>query len=153
LVVVCAEVRDPGNAGTILRSADGSGADAVVFSDGSVDPYNPKTVRSSAGSVLHVPVVVAGDRAGILRSFGEWGFRRLGAVVRGGTDYSELDWGMPTALVLGNESGGLPPDLDDELDGLVEIPMAGRAESLNVGVACAILCFEAFRQGRARQSQ
>jgi len=147
LVVVMADVRDPGNAGTVLRSADAAGADAVVCCGGTVDPYNPKTVRSSAGSLFHVPLVVLATVDEALAALGERGYRRLGAAVRGGEDYTAVDWRRPTALVLGNESSGLPDGL--ALDGSVGIPMAGRAESLNVGVACAVLCFEALRQRRA----
>ncbi len=147
LVVVMADVRDPGNAGTVLRSADAAGADAVVCCGSTVDPYNPKTVRASAGSLFHVPVVLADDPVDLLEVLGETGFRRLGAVVRGGEDYDGVDWTVPSALVLGNEAHGLPDGLP--LDGLVGIPMAGRAESLNVGMACAVLCFEALRQRRS----
>jgi RNA methyltransferase, TrmH family len=145
LAVVMADVRDPGNAGTVLRTADAVGVDAVVACSGTVDPYNPKTVRSSAGSLFHVPLVVAGDPAAALE--GMAGYRRLGAVVRGGEDYASIDWSLPTAIVLGNEATGLPAALP--LDGAVGIPMAGRAESLNVGMACAVLCFEALRQRRS----
>jgi len=148
LVVVCAEVRDPGNLGTVLRSADASGVDAVVCAAGTVDPYNPKTVRSSAGSIFHVPLVVDDDTAGVLDDLGRAGVTRLGTDVRSGADYAAVDWRVPTAVVLGNESAGLPPGLESRLDGLVHIPMAGRAESLNVGVAAAVLCFEALRQRR-----
>jgi len=147
LVVVLAEVRDPGNAGTVLRSADAAGADGVVFAGSTVDPYNPKTVRSSAGSIFHVPLVVCPPRQDVLSVVA--GYRRLGAVVRGGTDYTDVDWLVPTALVLGNESAGLDAALAERLDGTVGIPMAGLAESLNVGVASAVLCFEALRQRRA----
>ncbi|HMD47076.1 MAG TPA: RNA methyltransferase [Acidimicrobiales bacterium] len=148
LVLVLADVRDPGNAGTILRSADASGVDAVVFSGGTVDPYNPKTVRSSAGSLFHIPVVVEGSAAGVLDELGRRGLRRLGAEARSAEDYATLDWGRPTALVLGNEASGVPPELAGHLDGTIGIPMPGRAESLNVGVAAAVLCFEALRQRR-----
>lgn len=145
LAVVMVDVRDPGNAGTVLRTADAAGVDAVVCGGGTVDPYNPKTVRSSAGSLFHVPLVVGDDGATVLDDLA-W-MRRLGTVVRGGVDYAEIDWTDPTALVLGNEASGLPATLP--LDGAVEIPMAGRAESLNVGMACAVLCFEALRQRRS----
>jgi TrmH family RNA methyltransferase len=144
LVVVMVDVRDPGNAGTVLRSADAAGAGAVVACGGTVDPYNPKTVRSSAGSVFHVPLVVAADAVAALEALARW--RRLGAVVRGGEDYAGVDWRQPTALVLGNEAAGLPDGL--ALDGLLSVPMAGQAESLNVGMACAVICFEALRQRR-----
>lgn len=143
-VVVMADVRDPGNAGTVLRTADASGADAVVCCGGTVDPYNPKTVRASAGSLFHVPIVVEGDAETALGALAA--FRRVGAVVRDGEEYTAYDWTQPSALVLGNESAGLVGDLP--LDARVVIPMAGRAESLNVGMACAVLCFEAARQRR-----
>jgi len=146
LVLVLADVRDPGNAGTLLRTAEAAGADAVVFCGGSVDAYNPKTVRSSAWSIFLVPLVVMDTVEGALDALGSRGYRRVGAVVRQGEDYLSFDWRQPSAIVVGNEAAGLSPDLD--LDANVAIPMAGRAESLNVGVAGALLCFEAVRQRR-----
>ncbi|HUQ38569.1 MAG TPA: RNA methyltransferase [Acidimicrobiales bacterium] len=150
LVVVAVDVRDPGNAGTLLRSAEAAGADGVVCCDGSVDVYNPKTVRASAGSLFHVPVVVGGDPVAVLQQLGGWGLQRLGAAVGAGVAHTAADLTRPTAFVLGNEAHGLPEGVAGELDGLVHIPMAGRAESLNVGVASAVLCFEAARQRRER---
>ncbi|HVM03160.1 MAG TPA: RNA methyltransferase [Acidimicrobiales bacterium] len=151
LVVVCVDVRDPGNLGTVLRSAEAAGAGGVVCCDGSVDVYNPKAVRASAGSLFHVPVVAGGDPAAVLDRLGRWGLRRLGAVARHGLDYAAVDLTGPTALVLGNEAAGLPGDLAGGglLDARVSIPMTGRAESLNVGMAAAVLCFEAARQRRS----
>ncbi len=151
LLVVMDDVRDPGNAGTVIRTADAAGADAVVCAGGTVDPYNPKTVRSSAGSLFHVPLVVDPDARKVLDHLGAHGYRRLGAVVRDGEDYSTVDWRERIALVLGNEAAGLPVDLP--LDGTVEIPMAGRAESLNVGMASAVLCFEALRRRRTDEQR
>jgi TrmH family RNA methyltransferase len=148
LVVVLVDVRDPGNAGTVMRAADASGAQAVVFAADSVDPYNPKTVRSSAGSIFHVPVAVRHDALALAHELGASGFRTLATVVRDGEDYAAVDWSVPTALFLGNESAGLDPVLREGLSGALAIPMAGRAESLNVGVACAVVCFEALRQRR-----
>lgn len=148
LVVVAIDVRDPGNAGTVLRSAEAAGADAVVFCDGSVDVFNPKTVRASAGSLFHVPTVSGGDPADVLETLRSWGVRRLGTAARGGTPYDECDLTAPVALVLGNEAHGLPEGLDESLDGVLTIPMAGRSESLNVGMAAAVVCFEARRQRR-----
>jgi TrmH family RNA methyltransferase len=152
LVVVLVDVRDPGNAGTVLRAADASGSALVVFAGDSVDPYNPKTVRSSAGSLFHVPVAMRQDPAGVAGELAGAGFRTLATTVRGGEDYAGLDWSAPSALFLGNESSGLPPELAGALTGAVGIPMAGRAESLNVGVACAVVCFEALRQRRGRDA-
>ena len=95
LVVVLVDVRDPGNAGTVLRGADASGVDAVVFAADSVDPYNPKTVRSSAGSLFHVPFAVwDGPAAAAAARLAESGFRTLGAVARGGQDYAAVDWSL-----------------------------------------------------------
>jgi len=146
LVVVLDDVRDPGNAGTVLRTAEAAGADGVVFGGGTVDPYNPKTVRASAGSIFHTNVVVEPDIDRALESLADLGYRRLGAVVRGAQDYTTVDWLSPVAVVLGNESSGLGGSLP--LDGTVGIPMTGKSESLNVAMACAVLCFEAQRQRR-----
>ena len=148
LIVVLVDVRDPGNAGTVLRAADASGSTAVVFAGDAVDPYNPKTVRASAGSLFHVPLAVRPDAGALASELSAAGFRMLATVVRDGEDYAGLDWSVPTAIFLGNESWGLEPDLRASLSGSLRIPMAGRAESLNVGVACAVVCFEAFRQRR-----
>lgn len=154
LVVVCVDVRDPGNLGTVLRSAEASGAAGVICCNGSVDVYNPKAVRASAGSLFHVPVVAGGDPVAVLERIGAWGVRRLGTVARGGRDYAEVDLTVPTAFVLGNEAVGLPPDLAAAglLDAEVTIAMSGRTESLNVGMAAAVLCFEAARQRRSAGS-
>ena len=148
MVVVCVDVRDPGNAGTVLRTAEAAGVDGVVCCQGSVDVYNPKTVRASAGSLFHVPVVTAGDPADVLDRLGAWGLRRVGSVARDGSDYDRLDLRLPTAFVLGNEASGLDAPVLARCDERVTIPMAGRSESLNVGMAAAVLCFEAARQRR-----
>jgi RNA methyltransferase, TrmH family len=145
-VVVCADVRDPGNAGAVIRVADAAGADAVVCCEGTVDPFNPKTVRASAGSVLHLPVVVGGAAADDLDALGRMGLVRVAAVSRGGTSYAELDVQTPLALVFGNEASGLAPDLAPSVDAHVTIPMHGGAESLNVSTAAAVLCFDVARR-------
>jgi len=148
LLVVCVDVRDPGNAGTVLRSAEAAGANGVVCCGGSVDVYNPKAVRASAGTLFHVPVVAGGDPVEVLERIGSWGARRLGAAAHSGADYASVDLTQPVAFVLGNEANGLPPEVEAQLDERITVPMAGRAESLNVGMAAAVLCFEAARQRR-----
>jgi TrmH family RNA methyltransferase len=145
-VVVCVDVRDPGNAGAVIRVAHAAGAEGVVCCEGTVDPFNPKTVRASAGSVLHIPVVVVGDAGEALDTLGRQGLRRLGAASRGGTPYTEADLTSPLALVLGNEASGLSPQLRGHLEGSVTIPMGGGVESLNVSTAAAVLCFESARR-------
>jgi len=148
LVVVCVDVRDPGNLGTVIRTADAAGADAVVCCDGTVDPTNPKVVRATAGSLFHVPVVHGGTTTSVLAELGSRGLTTVATLVRGGADYVGFDWTRPVAVVLGNEATGLDAALAAGLDVGVTIPMAGRSESLNVGVSAAVLCFEALRQRR-----
>jgi RNA methyltransferase, TrmH family len=149
LLVVCVDVRDPGNAGTVVRSAWAAGADAVVSCEGTVDLWNPKAVRASAGAVLHLRVVAAGSAVPVLEEIGQQGLQRWGTVRHGGADYAAQDLTPPSALVLGNEASGLQVvELGQHLDGLVSIPMPGGAESLNVGMAAAVLCFEVARQRR-----
>jgi TrmH family RNA methyltransferase len=147
-ILVCVDIRDPGNLGAVMRSADASGAEAVVCCEGTVDPYNPKVVRASAGSLFHVPIVVSPDSLAALAALASAGFLCLGASAHGGTDYVEVDFRSRVALVLGNEAAGLPEDVTSALDGTVAVPMYGRAESLNVAMAATVLCFEAARQRR-----
>jgi len=148
LVVVCVDVRDPGNLGTVLRSARAAGAVGVVCCDGSADAYGPKCVRASAGAVFQLPMVSGGAPMEVLEELGSWGMRRLGARAAGGTTYDAADLTGPLALVLGNEAHGLAPEVEALLDDVVTIPMAAPVESLNVGAAAAVLCFEAARQRR-----
>lgn len=154
LLVVAVDIADPGNLGSVLRSAEAAGADGVVCCGSSVDVYNPKTVRAAAGAVFHLRLAMAGDPVEVLRRIGGWGVSRLAAVARGGTDHTAVDLRRPVALVIGSESAGLPPAvLEEAVDELVTIPMAGRAESLNAGVAAAVLCFEVARQRRPGEVQ
>ena len=147
VVVVTAGVRDPGNLGTILRSAEASGATGVVCCDGTVDLYNPKTVRASTGAIFHVPVVAGGEVTAVMTSVAEAGYRRLATSASNGDDYTQADLTGPIALVVGNEAHGVSDDL--AVDGWLTIPIEGRSESLNVGMATAVICFEAARQRRA----
>lgn len=149
LLVVAVDVADPGNLGMLVRTAEAAGADGIVCCGAHVDIYNPKTVRAAAGSLFRLPVVAGGDPLEVLDQLGAWGLRRLGTVPRGGLDYNAAELRRPVAIVLGSEATGLPdPVLAAGVDDRVTIPMAGRAESLNVGAAAAILCFEVARQRR-----
>jgi TrmH family RNA methyltransferase len=148
LWLVCVDVRDPGNLGAVLRIAAASGVSGVVACAGSVDPYNPKTVRASAGAVFHVPLVKGSEPSAALAALREAGFWLLGTTVAGGADYLEANFDGDVALVLGNEASGLSHDLDMVLDGAVTIPMADGTESLNVAMTAAVLCFEAARRRR-----
>jgi len=146
LCAVLFSVRDPGNAGTILRSADAAGAGAVVFSEASVDVYNPKTVRSSAGSLFHLPVVRDAGIAETLDALRERGLRILAATAGGEADVYSVDLRRPTAFVFGNEAWGLPDEVTALADETVRIPIPGRAESLNLATAAGVCLFEAVRQ-------
>jgi RNA methyltransferase, TrmH family len=148
VVVVCVDVRDPGNAGAVVRAAEAAGAGGIISCMGSADLSNPKAVRASAGSVFQVPVVAGGPPQEVLEELGRWGLRRLGTDAHAGRDYSTVDLTRPVAVILGNEARGLPPALAGSLDERVTIPMEGRAESLNVSMTAAVICFEAARQRR-----
>ncbi len=145
LVVVTAGVADPGNLGTIVRSAEAAGARAVVALGG-VDPWNPKVVRGSAGAVLGLPIL-AGDETA-MASLRARGWRTVAATVSGEHEYTAAKLAGAVALVVGSESHGLDPALMSLIDETVRIPMAGPTESLNVAVAASVLIFEAARQAR-----
>jgi TrmH family RNA methyltransferase len=148
IVLVLAGVSDPGNAGTLTRVAEATGVGAVLFCDDAVDPFAPKCVRASAGSVLHVPVMSGARSVHVLEAIGGRGGRRLAAGAGRGEPYDRADLTGPVAIVLGSESHGVAPELDPVLDGWTHIPMVGDAESLNVAVAGAVVCVEAARQRR-----
>ena len=149
LALVLVGIADPGNAGTLLRAAEASGAAAAIFCDGSVDPTNPKCVRASAGALFHVMVSTGGDALDVLGKLGRVEVLRAATTTRDGRPCSDADLTGPVAIVLGNEAHGLDPVIAASLDELLTIPMEGRSESLNVAMAGSILCYEALRQRRA----
>jgi len=148
LVAVLAEIRDPGNAGTVMRTADAAGVDAVVLTDASVDPYNPKCTRAAAGSHFHVPFVVGGDPVDTLRRLRAAGLRVVGATAVGDASLYDDALAGPTAWVFGNEARGLAPEVLAECDGTVAVPIHGRAESLNLATAAALCLYASARQQR-----
>lgn len=145
LAVVCAQIRDPGNAGTVIRCADSFGADAVILTAGSVEVTNPKVVRASVGSVFHLPVLTDVDLADEVAGLRRRGLQVL-AADGGGTDrLDQLDAeGMlarPTAWIMGNEAWGLPAEHADLADRRVAVPIWGQAESLNLATAAAVCLY------------
>jgi TrmH family RNA methyltransferase len=152
VVVICADVRDPGNAGTVIRTADAVGAQGVVLAGNSVDPYNDKTVRASVGSLWHLPVSLAADAVEAVRRAHAAGFVVLAADGAGETDlFAAEDSGLldqPVAWLFGNEAWGLPQDLAAAADHRVSIPIAGRAESLNLSTAAAVCLYASARASR-----
>lgn len=145
LVLALAGVSDPGNAGTLVRTAEATGAAAVVFLGSSVDPLSPKVVRASAGSTFRMSIVHERDPQRV-EQLRERGFRLVGTTPAGGVHYADAALDGDVVLLLGNEAHGLGPGLAERLDEQVVIPMEGRVESLNVAVAGALLCFEHVRR-------
>ena len=149
LVALLANVRDPGNAGTVLRTADAAGAHAVVFADASVDPYNGKCVRASAGSLFHLPVVAGTRLEEAVVTLREAGLRIVAADGRAGRSLDDPEvqarLAGPTAWMFGNEAWGLPPDLVALADEPVAVPIYGRAESLNLAAAAAVCLYASAR--------
>ncbi|MCQ6554237.1 RNA methyltransferase [Streptomyces sp. C10-9-1] len=153
LVAVLAHVRDPGNAGTVLRCADAAGADAVVLTDASVDLYNPKSVRASVGSHFHLPVAVGVPVEQAVAGLKAAGVRVVAADGAGEDDLDdELDAGTmagPTAWIFGNEAWGLPEETRALADAVVRVPIHGKAESLNLATAAAVCLYASARAQRA----
>jgi len=145
LIAVLANVRDPGNAGTVLRTADAAGADAVIFADASVDPYNGKCVRASAGSLFHLPVVIGPRLPEAVAELKRGGLQVLAADGSAGVTLdapqARLRLAAPTAWLFGNEAWGLPEDLLALADDSVAVPIYGRAESLNLATAAAVCLY------------
>ena len=152
LVVLLSHVRDPGNAGTVLRTADAAGAQGVVFSSASVDPYNGKCVRASAGSLFHLPVVTGTGPAEAVAGLRAAGLRILAADGRGSRSLDEVtdagELAGPTVWLFGNEAWGLPDELLALADEAVAVPIYGRAESLNLAAAAAVCLYGSARAQR-----
>jgi TrmH family RNA methyltransferase len=161
LVALLARVRDPGNAGTVVRVADAAGADAVVIAGESVEATNPKVVRSTAGSLFHLPVVAGVPVEDAVAALRAAGLAVLAADGTGELDLDDLqdaaargeatpgaDLRAPTAWLFGNEAWGLPPEDRDRADAVVRVPLRGRAESLNLGTAAAVCLYASSRAHR-----
>src|SRR6266498_1302525 len=149
LVCVLAEVRDPGNGGTVLRAADAFGAGALATTAGSVDLESPKAVRASAGSLFHLPVAAGVPWPRLAGALSSRGLALVGADPHAADELDEAPLERPVALVLGNEAHGLPAAVRADLDHLVRLPAWGRAESLNLAAAAAVLLYETARRQRA----
>ena len=152
LVALLANVRDPGNAGTVLRTADAAGAHAVIFADASVDPYNGKCVRASAGSLFHLPVVAGARLTDAVQTMRAAGLRIVAADGRAGRSLDDpavqARLAEPTAWMFGNEAWGLPPELVALADEPIAVPIYGRAESLNLAAAAAVCLYASARAQR-----
>lgn len=144
------DLRDPGNLGTIIRTAEGAGITGVILSRESVDIFNPKVIRSTMGSVFRVPVVYVEDFYDALDKIHEAGIKIFAAHLEGAVYYDEADFTGKTAIMIGNEANGITDRAAELSDVKVKIPMEGNVESLNAGVAAAVLMYERYRQLRKR---
>ncbi len=146
LLLILENLQDPGNLGTIVRMAEGAGVTGIIMSSNTVDIYNPKTIRSTMGSLYRVPVIYVDDICKAVDECKEKGVKVYAAHLKGTDNYNQKDYAQPTAFMIGNEGNGLSDRLTQKADELVRIPMHGKVESLNAAIACTILTYEAVRQ-------
>lgn len=146
VVLVADRVRDPGNLGNMVRIADAAGAEGMIVCSESADLYNPKTVRSTAGSIFHLPLAVNQEAAATFEELRKGGYRIYAADSHEGETVWEVEWADKVALVMGNEAWGIPEPEEELADIRVRIPIAGKAESLNVAVAAAVILYEILRK-------
>lgn len=146
LFVLLEDLQDPGNAGTILRTGEGAGITGVIMSNQTVDLFNPKTIRSTMGSIYRVPFLYVENLGEILERLHEKGIHTYAAHLKGEEYYSSFSFREPTAFLIGNEGNGLSDELANQAERYLKIPMEGQVESLNASIATALLMYEAHRQ-------
>lgn len=146
LLLILENLQDPGNLGTIMRTAEGAGITGVIMSAGTVDIFNPKTVRGTMGSIYRVPFVYVENLESAMDSMHKMGIHTYAAHLEGEAYYSNLSFRQPTAFLIGNEGNGLTKETAELAEGYLKIPMEGQLESLNAAVAAALLMYEAHRQ-------
>lgn len=146
-LIILDGVKDPGNLGTIIRTVDAAGGDGVLLINDCVDPYNPKAVRSTMGSILRVPLFQWNDVVDLIDKLDQFGYHTVTSHLEGCNVFDWQGGHAKTALVIGSESHGVGRQMSDAADSLVKIPMVGGAESLNASVAAGILIYEVFRKG------
>ena len=148
LIVVACGIQDPGNLGTIIRTADAAGCSGIILTRGTVNPYNDKVIRASSGSIFHLNIVKIDDIIEVVSALKRRGIKVISTVVGAEKEYYSVDYNGPVAVMIGSESKGLPAEIERQTDISVSIPMIGKAESLNAAVSCAIILYEALRQRR-----
>ncbi|MDO4313455.1 MAG: RNA methyltransferase [Eubacteriales bacterium] len=148
LILLLDNLQDPGNLGTIFRTAEAAGVTGIIMSNDCVDVYNPKVIRSTMGSVFRMPFWYAEDVTAVIREMKNRGILTYAAHLDGKLSYDEPDYRKPTAFFIGNEGNGLRDEVAEMADVYIRIPMAGQVESLNAAVAATVLMFEAGRQRR-----
>ena len=149
LIMALENLQDPGNLGTVLRTAEGAGVTGILLSSGCVDLYNPKVIRSTMGSIYRMPFFVADDFHAAIQELKGYGIRWYAAHLKGEDSHDRQDYRQPTGFLIGNESRGLSDETADLADCYIRIPRCGKVESLNAAIASAILMYEANRQRRS----
>ena len=144
-VLVLEAIQDPGNLGTMIRTAEAAGYDFILASEGTVDVYNPKVIRSTMGSVYRVPVIYTHDLKADVEELKEVGIKVYAAHLKGKHDYNRVSYGSRTAVMIGNEGSGLSDEIAQLSDEYVRIPMQGQVESLNAAIAAALMMFETIQ--------
>ena len=147
-LLILENIQDPGNLGTMFRTGEGAGITGIIMDPCTVDLYNPKTIRSTMGSIYRVPFVIADDLADTVRYLKEKGLKVYAAHLKGSCVYDEPDYTEPTAFLIGNEGNGLTDQTASLADTYIRIPMGGQLESLNAAVAASLLMYETNRQRR-----
>lgn len=150
LFILLEDLQDPGNLGTVFRTGEGAGVDGIIMSSQTVDIYNPKTIRSTMGSIYRVPFLYTDNLQETICELQKNGIRVYAAHLDGVKHYDEYDYCSGTAFLVGNEGNGLKAETAGCADERIRIPMEGRVESLNAAVASSILLYEAYRQRRNR---
>ena len=146
LIILAHQLQDPGNLGTIIRTAEAVGASGLAVTQNTVDPFNAKAIRASMGSILRLPIVPIGDISLFIKKCKQKGFQTAATVLTGEKSHFNVNLTKPTVVVLGQEGGGLPQDIMSDIDLRVRIPMASTIDSLNVATAAAVILYEAMRQ-------
>lgn len=145
-LLILENLQDPGNLGTVMRTAEAAGVNGVIMSRDTVDIYNPKVVRSTMGAIFRLPFAYADSLFDVAEQCKQMGVTLYAAHLRGENSYDREDYRKASAFLIGNEANGLSDELSNQADRLIRIPMAGKAESLNAAVAAAVLSYEAARQ-------
>ncbi len=140
-LVILDSIQDPGNLGTIIRTADAAGADGVIVSKGTVDVYNPKVLNATMGSLGHLPVIEVEDLVDSIKKLKEKRIKILACDLRGKKNYNEVNYKGPIGIIFGNEGAGIRREIINLADEVMKIPIRGKAESLNVGVSCGIVLY------------
>ncbi len=141
LIVVLERIQDPGNMGTMIRTAEAAGYDLIIANEGTVDMYNPKVIRSTMGSIYRMPVIYSQALAADIERLKDAGVQVYAAHLKAKRDYREISYGRRTAVMIGNEGNGLSDEIASKADEYIKIPMKGQVESLNASVAAALLMF------------